>query len=161
MDRGPAQALASEIMTQSDDAPDPPDVDRGEFFFPGSGLSVLLIHGLTGTPYEMRYLGERLAATGLRVHGMRGHQQERVEEPRPVRLAKVPAQSATQRRGGTGAADRTAHTRQPRGRGAKIFSSERARGDSHTPSFFIVPMIGAVSTDCRPGRPASLVVRYS
>ena len=68
-------------MTQSEDEPDPPDnpdppdVDRGEFFFPGSGLSVLLIHGLTGTPYEMRYLGERLAATGLRVHGMRlaGH----------------------------------------------------------------------------------------
>ena len=65
------------------------------------------------------------------------------------------------RRGGAGAADRAAHTRQPRGRGAQIFSSERARGDSHTPSFFIVPMIGAVSTDCRPGRPASLVVRYS
>src|SRR5260370_524248 len=62
-------------MTQSDDEPDPPDVDRGEFFFPGSGLSVLLIHGLTGTPYEMRYLGERLAATGVRVHGLRlaGH----------------------------------------------------------------------------------------
>ncbi len=31
------------------------------------------------------------------------------------------------------------------GRGAKIFSSERAGGDSDTPSFFIVPMIGAVS----------------
>src|SRR5712692_1075485 len=68
-------------MTQSEDEPDPPDypdspdVDRGEFFFPGSGLSVLLIHGLTGTPYEMRYLGERLAATGVRVHGIRlaGH----------------------------------------------------------------------------------------
>ena len=43
----------------------------------------------------------------------------------------------------------------------KILSSERARGVSHTPSFFTVPMIGAVSTDCRPGRPASLVVRYS
>ena len=71
------------------------------------------------------------------------------------------ASLADARRGGTGAADRAAHARQPRGRRAQIFSSERARGDSHTPSFFIVPMIGAVSTDCRPGRPASLVVRYA
>jgi carboxylesterase len=38
-------------------------------------LSALLIHGLTGTPYEMRYLGERLAAQGIRVRGVRlaGH----------------------------------------------------------------------------------------
>ena len=33
----------------------------------------------------------------LRVRGMQGHQQERVKEPRPVRLAKVPAQGVTQR----------------------------------------------------------------
>ncbi len=50
-------------------------VDTGEFFFPGSGVSALLIHGLTGTPYEMRYLGERLAAAGVSVRGVRlaGH----------------------------------------------------------------------------------------
>ena len=38
-------------------------------------LSALLVHGLTGTPYEMRYLGERLAAQGIRVRGVRlaGH----------------------------------------------------------------------------------------
>jgi carboxylesterase len=38
-------------------------------------VSALLIHGLTGTPYEMRYLGERLAAAGVRVRGVRlaGH----------------------------------------------------------------------------------------
>jgi carboxylesterase len=37
--------------------------------------AVLLIHGFTGTPYEMRYLGERLAAQGFRVKGVRlaGH----------------------------------------------------------------------------------------
>jgi carboxylesterase len=64
----------SEIQ-QSDDDPHPPSPDTNEFFLPGSGLSVLLIHGLSGTPYEMRYLGERLAADGLRVLGVRlkGH----------------------------------------------------------------------------------------
>jgi len=50
-------------------------VDTNEFFFPGAGVSALLIHGLTGSPYEMRYLGERLAARGIRVRGVKlaGH----------------------------------------------------------------------------------------
>ena len=50
-------------------------VDTNEFFFPGTGVSALLIHGLTGSPYEMRYLGERLAARGIRVRGVKlaGH----------------------------------------------------------------------------------------
>ncbi|HLK88199.1 MAG TPA: alpha/beta fold hydrolase [Candidatus Binataceae bacterium] len=50
-------------------------VDTGEFFFPGACASVLLIHGLGGTPFEMRFLGERLAASRLRVCGVRlaGH----------------------------------------------------------------------------------------
>ncbi len=42
----------------------------------GSGDdAVLLIHGFTGTPYETRYLGEKLALRGYRVHGVRltGH----------------------------------------------------------------------------------------
>ncbi|MGH7925000.1 MAG: alpha/beta hydrolase, partial [Candidatus Binatus sp.] len=49
--------------------------DTHEFFLPGAGVSALLIHGLTGTPYEMRYLGEQLAARGVRVHGVKlaGH----------------------------------------------------------------------------------------
>ncbi len=58
-----------------DPHPPPAGADTGEFFFPGSGLSVLLIHGLTGTPFEMRYLGERIADAGMRVSGIRlaGH----------------------------------------------------------------------------------------
>lgn len=62
-------------MSKSDDDSDPPPINTDEFFLPGSGLSALLIHGLTGTPYEMRLLGERLTAAGVRVHGIRlaGH----------------------------------------------------------------------------------------
>jgi len=67
------------------DSDEPPSrhsagVDINEFFFPGAtatgaGVSALLIHGLTGTPYEMRYLGEKLAARGVRVRGVKlaGH----------------------------------------------------------------------------------------
>jgi carboxylesterase len=49
--------------------------DTSEFLFPGSSPSVLLIHGLTGSPYEMRYVGERLSAIGVRAMGIRlaGH----------------------------------------------------------------------------------------
>jgi carboxylesterase len=62
-------------MSKSDDDSDPPPINTDEFFLPGSGLSALLIHGLTGTPYEMRSLGERIAAAGARVYGIRlaGH----------------------------------------------------------------------------------------
>ena len=68
------------ISAISADSDEPPsrrsaDVDTHEFFFPGAGVSALLIHGLTGTPYEMRYLGEQLAARGVRVRGVKlaGH----------------------------------------------------------------------------------------
>src|ERR1700681_831592 len=64
-------------MSSSDDDPHPANsgVDTNEFLFPGTGLSALLIHGLSGTPYEIRYLGERLASQGVRVLGVRlkGH----------------------------------------------------------------------------------------
>jgi carboxylesterase len=62
-------------MNKSDDDSDPLPINTDEFFLPGSGLSALLIHGLTGTPFEMRWLGERLSAAGVRVHGIRlaGH----------------------------------------------------------------------------------------
>jgi carboxylesterase len=64
-------------MSQSDEPPLSPDprVDTREFSFPGGATGALLIHGLSGTPYEMRYLGEQLAAAGVRVRGVRlaGH----------------------------------------------------------------------------------------
>jgi carboxylesterase len=62
-------------MASPDVRSDASRVDTSEFFFAGAGLSALLIHGLSGTPYEMRYLGERLAAAGVRVRGVRlaGH----------------------------------------------------------------------------------------
>jgi carboxylesterase len=46
------------------------------FDFVGDGtVGVVCVHGFTGTPYEMRYLGERLAHAGFTVHGLRlpGH----------------------------------------------------------------------------------------
>ena len=67
----------SSMSAESDEPPsrDSAGVDTNEFFLPGEGVSVLLVHGLTGTPYEMRYLGERLAARGMRVRGVKlaGH----------------------------------------------------------------------------------------
>ncbi len=41
-------------MQSTDDDPDPSQLDTNEFFLPGSGLSALLIHRLSGTPYEVR-----------------------------------------------------------------------------------------------------------
>jgi len=45
------------------------------FLFPGSRTGCLLIHGFTGTPKEMRWMGEYLAKQGLSVLGLRlaGH----------------------------------------------------------------------------------------
>jgi carboxylesterase len=68
-------AASRQSEVSGDEPPARAPVDTSEFFFDGAGLSALLIHGLTGTPYEMRYLGERLAAKGIRVRGVRlaGH----------------------------------------------------------------------------------------
>ena len=62
-------------MHSAEDDPHQRHLDTNEFFLPGTGLSVLLIHGLSGTPYEMRYLGDCLAGAGYRVLGVRlaGH----------------------------------------------------------------------------------------
>lgn len=52
------------------------------FDFVGDGaIGAVLVHGFTGTPYEMQYLGEQLARAGVTVHGLRlpGH-GTRVEE---------------------------------------------------------------------------------
>jgi carboxylesterase len=45
------------------------------FFFPGNRIGCLLVHGYTGTPKEMRWMGEYLAAEGFTVLGVRlaGH----------------------------------------------------------------------------------------
>lgn len=45
------------------------------FFSPGNRKGVLLVHGFTGTPHEMRLLGDNLAAKGYTVLGIRltGH----------------------------------------------------------------------------------------
>jgi carboxylesterase len=45
------------------------------FFFPGGPTGVLLVHGFTGTPKEMRWMGESLAGRGYTVLGIRlaGH----------------------------------------------------------------------------------------
>lgn len=45
------------------------------FFLPGGPQGVLLIHGLSGTPTEMKYVGKGLARAGYTVYGMQlaGH----------------------------------------------------------------------------------------
>jgi carboxylesterase len=48
-------------------APPPPAKDHS-IFIPGGKTGVLLIHGLGGTPVEMRELGEAMAAQGHTVH---------------------------------------------------------------------------------------------
>ncbi|MFA6231330.1 MAG: alpha/beta fold hydrolase [Rhodanobacter sp.] len=50
-------------------------IQQTEFFFEGGRSGVLLIHGLTGTPMEMRLLGKGLNRAGFTVHGMQlaGH----------------------------------------------------------------------------------------
>lgn len=56
------------------------------FFFPGDETGCLLIHGFTGTPKEMRWMGEYLAQAGHTVLGIRlaGH-ATRMEDMRRAR----------------------------------------------------------------------------
>lgn len=51
------------------------DAVDNSFFYPGGRHGVLLIHGLGGTPTEMKYLGKGLARAGFTVSGMQlaGH----------------------------------------------------------------------------------------
>lgn len=51
------------------------DIPDASFSYPGGRAAVLLIHGLTGTPTEMRFIGKGLAAAGFTVYGMQmaGH----------------------------------------------------------------------------------------
>lgn len=50
-------------------------IQNAEFVFPGGNKGVLLIHGLTGTPNEMRIVGKGLNKAGFTVYGMQlaGH----------------------------------------------------------------------------------------
>lgn len=49
--------------------------NAGPFYFPGGKIGCLLVHGFTGTPREMRWLGEQLNVVGYSVAGIRlaGH----------------------------------------------------------------------------------------
>ncbi|UCE86550.1 MAG: alpha/beta fold hydrolase [Deltaproteobacteria bacterium] len=61
-------------------------VDPAPFDLPGDGnAAALCLHGLTGTPYEVRPLGEALAAHGVAARGpaLPGHNET------PERLARV------------------------------------------------------------------------
>ena len=53
----------------------PATVAAGPFDFAGDRRGILLVHGFTGTPFEMRLLGEALARRGFTVAGPRlaGH----------------------------------------------------------------------------------------
>ncbi len=44
--------------------------DRAPFDLAGDDRGVLLVHGFTGTPFEMRFLGQRLHERGMTVVGM-------------------------------------------------------------------------------------------
>ena len=50
-------------------------IQQTDFFLEGGRRGVLLIHGLTGTPMEMKLLGKGLNRAGFTVHGMQlaGH----------------------------------------------------------------------------------------
>lgn len=63
-----------------------PSADPAPFDLPGSGrAAALCLHGLTGTPYEVRPLGEALSGAGIRAVGpaLPGHNQT------PRQLAEV------------------------------------------------------------------------
>ena len=57
----------------------PSPISAREFFLPGQGANgrtgLLLVHGLAGTPNEMRQLGRSLQSAGFEVHGVQlaGH----------------------------------------------------------------------------------------
>lgn len=60
--------------TAADETP-PPYAPGAPFDLPGGPDAALLLHGLTGSPHEMRFVAERLHRSGLRCLGplMRGH----------------------------------------------------------------------------------------
>jgi len=73
------------VVPPSTESTEPnPGVDSSPFDLPGRGrAAALCLHGLTGTPYEVRPLAEALSAAGIRAVGpaLPGHNQT------PARLA--------------------------------------------------------------------------
>lgn len=67
-----AQPWSGPGQIKNGDAAEIPDVS---FYHEGGKAAVLLIHGLTGTPTEMRFVGKGLAQAGFTVYGMQlaGH----------------------------------------------------------------------------------------
>lgn len=63
-------------------------LDPGPFFLPGGPTGILLVHGFTGSPPEMRLVGDYLNAAGLTVSAplLPGH-GARVEDMNKVRWA--------------------------------------------------------------------------
>lgn len=45
-------------------------MEQAPFELAGDDRGILCVHGFTGTPFEMRWLGERLRAAGPTVHGL-------------------------------------------------------------------------------------------
>ncbi len=56
--------------------------DTSGFHFPGGATGCLLLHGFTGSPWEMRFLGRRLREAGFTVSAVRlsGHATESRQE---------------------------------------------------------------------------------
>ena len=73
--------------------PQPSHLSTDPFFFDGGPVGVLLIHGFTGAPPEMRPLGKVLAARGLTVAGVRlpGHGTTPEELARTTRAEWIAA----------------------------------------------------------------------
>lgn len=62
-------------MNQTADSGRATALDTRPFFLPGGPVGCLLLHGFTATPYDMRFLGQRLHEHGLTVSAIRlpGH----------------------------------------------------------------------------------------
>jgi len=58
---------AAEFLDRSGSPTGP---NTGDFYFQGGRRGCLVSHGLTGTPYEMRFLGEQLHRAGFTVSGV-------------------------------------------------------------------------------------------
>ena len=76
---------------------DLPPVNPEAFFFPGDARGVLLLHGFTGTPYELRHLGLCLNKAGYTVSAplLPGHNSspEALQESNPAEWISAAARA--------------------------------------------------------------------